>query len=179
MISSISRLQDKSSEVVESNIPRNSRGLFLSNTTAIYDSSSINKSFIQSPKSNQKTPQNGSIFFMGDNNKQKMMTYNETSLIVAIVDLNISEVLSFNLSQKTRFKKVLGLARTVSKFYQPPNRKLISKDLLDVIHDQSMESNLILIEKESEIFGLLFLGDGATISRVPLLNMLFSGKIFQ
>ena len=48
MISSISRLQEKSSEVVESNIQRNSRGLFLSNTTAIYDSSSISKSFSQS-----------------------------------------------------------------------------------------------------------------------------------
>ena len=65
MISSISRLQDKSSEVVESNIQRNSRGLFLSNTTAIYDSSSIRKSFSQSPDSNQTTPQKGSIFFTG------------------------------------------------------------------------------------------------------------------
>ena len=47
---------------------------------------------------------------------------------------------------------------------------------MDVIQDQDMERNLSLIEKESEIFGLLFLGDGATISRVPLLNILFSGK---
>ena len=39
-----------------------------------------------------------------------------------------------------------------------------------------MEKNLSLIEKESEIFGLLFIGDGATISRVPLLNILVSGK---
>ena len=39
-----------------------------------------------------------------------------------------------------------------------------------------MESNLILIEKESEISGLLFLGYGATIYRVPLLNILVSGK---
>ena len=62
MISSISRLQDKSSEVVESNIQHNSKGLYLSNTTAIYDSSPISKSFIQSPESNQKTPQKGSIF---------------------------------------------------------------------------------------------------------------------
>ena len=30
--------------------------------------------------------------------------------------------------------------------------------------------------KKSDIFGLLFLGDGATISRVPLLNILVSGK---
>ena len=84
---------------------------------------------------------------MGDNNTQKMMTSNETQLTVAIADLIISEGLSFNLSQKPRFKKVLELARTVSKCYQPPNRNLIPKDLLDVIHDQNMESNLSLIEK--------------------------------
>ena len=47
---------------------------------------------------------------------------------------------------------------------------------MDVIHDQNMERNLSLIEKESEIFGLLCIGDGSTISRVPLLNILVSGK---
>ena len=61
MISPISRLQDKSSEVVESNTQRNSRGMYLSSTTAIYDSSSIIKSFSQSPESNQTTPQKGMV----------------------------------------------------------------------------------------------------------------------
>ena len=87
------------------------------------------------------------MFFMGDNNTQKMMTSNETRLTVAISDFIIIEGLSFNLSQKPRFKKVLELARTVSKCYQPPNRKLISNYLLDVIHDQNMETNFSLIEK--------------------------------
>ena len=32
------------------------------------------------------------------------------------------------------------------------------------------------MKKESEIFGFLFLGDGATIYRVPLLNILVSAK---
>ena len=59
MISSISRLQDKSSEVVESNTQRYPRVLFLSNTTAIYDSSSIRNIFIQSPEINQKSSQKG------------------------------------------------------------------------------------------------------------------------
>ena len=108
-----------------------------------------------------------------------MITSNETRLTVAIFYLILSENLSFNLSLKPRLKKVLDLARNVSKCYQPPNRKLIPKDLLYVIHDQNMERNLSLIKKESDIFGLLFLGDGAIISRIPLLNILVSGKIFQ
>ena len=61
-ISSISHLQDNLSEVVESNIQRNSRGMYLSNTTTIYNSSSIRKSFSQSSEINQTIPQKGSIF---------------------------------------------------------------------------------------------------------------------
>ena len=97
----------------------------------------------------------------------------------AVTDLIISEGSSFNLYHKPRFKKVLELARTVSKCYQLPNRKLIYKDLLGVIHYQNMERKFILIKKDSDIFVLLFLGDGVTISRVPLLNILVSGKIFH
>ena len=39
-----------------------------------------------------------------------------------------------------------------------------------------MKSNLAIIKKEAEIFGLLFLGDGVKISRCPLLNILDSAK---
>ena len=57
IISSVSLLQDKSSEVVESNIQRNSRGVYSSNTTAIYDTSSFSTRYIKYPEINPKTPQ--------------------------------------------------------------------------------------------------------------------------
>ena len=116
---------------------------------------------------------------MGDNKTQKMMTSNETRLTVEISDLIISEGLSFNLSQKPRFNKIIYLERTVSNSYQPLNIKLASKNLLDAIHDQNTERNLSLIKKESGIFGLLFLSESATIYRIPLLNILVSGKKSQ
>ena len=84
---------------------------------------------------------------MRDNNTQKTMTSNGTHLTFAITDLIISEGLYFNISHKPRLYKVLELARTVSKCYQPPNRNIINKDLLGVIHDQNMERNLSLIKK--------------------------------
>ena len=74
---------------------------------------------------------------MEDNNTKKMTSSNETRLTVAIADLIVYEGLSLNLSHKYRFKKVLDFARIVSKCYQPTSRNLISKDLLDVIHDQT------------------------------------------
>ena len=70
---------------------------------------------------------------------------------------------------------MLDFEINVSKSYQPPYRKLIYKNLFDVIHYQNIESNLILIKKESDLFGLLFLCDGATISIIPLLNIMISG----
>ena len=39
-----------------------------------------------------------------------------------------------------------------------------------------MKNNLVMIKKEAEISGLLLLGDGATILRCPLLNILASAK---
>ena len=71
-----------------------------------------------------------------------MITSNDTRLTVAIADLVIYEGLSFILAKKPRFKKVLDLERIVSKYYQPPNRKFIFKDILDVIYDQNMERDL-------------------------------------
>ena len=39
-----------------------------------------------------------------------------------------------------------------------------------------MKRNLATIKKEADTFGLLFLGDGATISICTLLNILASAK---
>ena len=39
-----------------------------------------------------------------------------------------------------------------------------------------MKWNLAMIKKRADIFGLLFLGDGAKVSRCPLLNILASAK---
>ena len=107
---------------------------------------------------------------------KKLITSNDTCLTIAISDLIISEGLPFNLSQKPRFKKVLELLGNVSTTYIPPNRKLISKELLAVIHEQNKKRILAMIKKEADIFGLLFLGDGSTILRCPLLNILASAK---
>ena len=83
------------------------------------------------------------------------MISSETCIIVAIADLIIAEGLYFNIGQKPRFKKVLYLARKLSIGYQPPNRNIISKNIMDLIHDKNMERNFIFILEESDIFGYI------------------------
>ena len=125
--------------------------------------------------SNSINISNGSLIFVIDENSQKLITSNKTRLTIAIADIIISEVLSFNLSQKPRFKNIMELARNASKTYIPQKRNLIYKELLDVIDEQNMKRNLSMNKKKDKIFGLLFLGDGATISRCPLLNIMAYG----
>ena len=124
---------------------------------------------------NSRSFSNGSLFYIYDN-YQKLITSNETRLNIAIADIIISEGLSFNTAQKPRFKKILELARNVSKTYIPSNRNLIYKEIIDVIHEHNTKKNLAMIKKEAGIFGLLFLGYGDTISRCLLLNIMASGK---
>ena len=132
MISSISHLQDNSSEVVKSNIQRNSRGMYSSNITAKSDISSFSTSCSKSPERNPKTPQKGSIVSWETITHRRWWILMRHALqLQSMISLFLK--VYFNLSQKPKFKKMLDLERTVSKTYQHPNRKLLSKYLLDVI----------------------------------------------
>ena len=70
---------------------------------------------------------------------KKLITSNYTRITILIAYFIISEGLPSNFAQKTRFKKVLDLSRNFSKTYIPPNRNIISKELLDVIHEQNIK----------------------------------------
>ena len=74
------------------------KGTWVWSITAIYDTASLSTRCSKYPDSNPKTPQKGSILFMGDNNTQKIMTYNETRLIVAISDHELHpEIIGYKL----------------------------------------------------------------------------------
>ena len=75
------------------------------------------------------------------------MNSNKTRLTISISDLIILEVLSFNIDQKPILKKVLELARNVSKTCITPNINIISKELLNVIHEYNTKINLATIKK--------------------------------
>ena len=78
-------------------------------------------------ESNSSSISNGSLIFGMDVNDQKPISSNKTNLTIGITDYIILEGLSFNLAQEPWFKKVVDLARNVSKTYTPSKRKLVSK----------------------------------------------------
>ena len=70
----------------------------------------------------------------------------------------------------------MDLERNVSTGYNPTNRNLSPKNILYVIHYPNMIRNLTMINKEADVLGFLCLGDGDTILKTQLGNILDSGR---
>ena len=99
----------------------------------------------------------------------------DSKLTMAIADMIHSCGLPFSLSSNLKFRKVLHLSRNVPSTYRPPGRNQVSGELLDINYESYMERNKKKLTEDIEIFGLTFYGDGATVRKMPLINILASG----
>jgi len=97
---------------------------------------------------------------------------NNTRLQMAIADMIHSDGLSFSFAGSKRFRTVLTLAKTVGQDFNVPSRNQISNDLLDLNFQSCWEANRDALLANASVFGLSFLGDGATIGRLPFINIL-------
>ena len=83
--------------------------------------------------------------------------------------------LPFSVVDHPTFVTVLRLAKRVGNNYIPPDRKKISGVLLDMTYEQMQKQQQERLLLQVETFGLSLYGDGATIHKMPLLNLLASG----
>ena len=95
-------------------------------------------------------------------------------LTMAIADLIHSCGLPFSLASHHKFHRVLTCAKQAPKNYTPPNRNIIAGKLLDINYDIYQNKTTEKLLKDAEIYGLTFFGDGATIRKSPLINILAS-----
>lgn len=98
----------------------------------------------------------------------------EEKLTMAIADMIHSCGLPFSLASHHKFGRVLTLARNASKKYTPPGRNQVGGTLLDLNYNIYKEKMMTLLQKESDLYGLSYFGDGATVHKSPLLNILAS-----
>ena len=96
-------------------------------------------------------------------------------LTMAISDLIHSRGLPFSLASDPKFQKMLVLAKNVTMQYRPPGRNQVAGPLLDLNYDAYMEKNMNLLVKDADVFGISLFGDGATVKKKALLNVLGSG----
>jgi hypothetical protein len=97
---------------------------------------------------------------------------NNASVEMAIADFFHCESIADSVVESPRFARLLKLARTVGSDFKIPSRKKISGELLDLNYNAVYNENKTLLCSEASTFGLSFIGDGATIKRMPLLNIL-------
>jgi len=92
-----------------------------------------------------------------------------------VADFIFSKALPFSIVEDPKFKLLIDNALTAPRNYQLPNRKLISNTYLDLLYSNYEKEKMEKLKKSDVYFGLSILGDGATIHRKPLFNILVSG----
>ena len=91
---------------------------------------------------------------------------------MALADLTHSKLLPFGFPEDVKLKKVLDIARRLPADYKPPGRKKVSGPLLDTLYSENWKDNVSTLLKGSRDFGVSIFGDGATIVKVPMINVL-------
>ena len=91
---------------------------------------------------------------------------------VALADLIHSKMLPFIFSECPKIMKVLEIARRLPLDYIPPGRHTISGKLLDGLYSQNWKDNMSSLLNDARKYGVSVFGDGATIVKMPLINLL-------
>ena len=96
-------------------------------------------------------------------------------LDVAISDFIYSKGLPFSVCDSPHFKHMIQCARYVTAKYKVPNRNRMSTDLLDCSYKQRLTDYHYQLRKDAARFGISMYGDGATVMKMPLINIMASG----
>lgn len=98
------------------------------------------------------------------------------TLDMAIANFLFCEGLAFRLAESPYLLQVINCARKCPKNYQPPGRTQVSGSLLNLAYNDCLKLGRDqLLNNSVGHHGLALLGDGATIKKMPLFNILVSG----
>jgi hypothetical protein len=77
-----------------------------------------------------------------------------------------------------RFIRLVCMCCLVGEDFVVPHQKQVGGELLDLNHAHVYKQNKAKLLKFAKVFGLAFLGDGATIHQMALMNILAMSGIF-
>ncbi len=104
--------------------------------------------------------------------QQDLNQMNQARMDVSIATFFHENNLSDSAAESPAFAMMIKNARLVGSDYKCPPRKAIGGSLLDLNYKNCQERNKKTLLAEADTFGLSWLSDGATISRMPLINIL-------
>jgi hypothetical protein len=73
-----------------------------------------------------------------------------------------------------RFKRMVFVLSKVGSNFEIPKQRQIGGPLLDLNYQTKYFDNKTNLLKSADVFGLGFLGNGATVKRMPLMNIIAS-----
>ena len=115
------------------------------------------------------------VIVRSDTSQTTVDVSNNTRLTMAIADFIHGKGLPFNVAEDPRFLLILKLAKTVPGTYKPPGRKAMGGNLLDLNYATKMKEYEERLMTDVDVYGLRLYGDGATVRRMPLINVMASG----
>lgn len=142
-------------------------------------------SSVQQSEATKRALSNVFLHKLGPTKKKKH--YHQTALVTSIgknssrakeeLDVAISHMihacgLPFSLADDVLFQRMLTRARDVNSTYRPPASYEISGHLLDSTFSTYYENGKEALLREAEVFGIAIGGDGATIDKCPLFNVI-------
>jgi len=120
----------------------------------------------------EHTPPNMIQLHLDPGSGESFNPNNHVQLDMAIADMIHAHGLPFLLAESPRLKNVIRLARHCRKDYSLPSRTSVGGSLLDKNYDVYEKSMYDSLNKSQSQYGLSILGDGATIKKMPLFNIL-------
>ena len=96
----------------------------------------------------------------------------DAAVEMAIADFFHCKNIPNAVVESPRFKRLISECCLLGDKFVPPNANKIGGTLLDRNFKMTYERNKEELLKEAGEFGLAFMGDGATIHQMPLMNVL-------
>ncbi len=93
-------------------------------------------------------------------------------LIVSIADCIHSNSLPFRLTKDLKFVAMIRAAKFAPSNYVTSTQFAIAGELLDATYNTYMAKVKCEIERDADLLGLTIYGDGATIDKRPMINVM-------
>jgi hypothetical protein len=90
---------------------------------------------------------------------------------MAITDFFHCENIPDAVVESPRFKRLVKVCCLVGEDFVVPNCKRVGGELLDINCENIYSQNKAELMKEAQVFGFAWMGDGATIHKMPLMNI--------
>jgi hypothetical protein len=96
---------------------------------------------------------------------------------MSIAHFLAANALPFSLVEDSLFRRVITGARNVGSSYKMPCRSEVGGKWLEATYNSYREVEVEELLTEAETFGVLMLGDGATIEDCPQINVMACSEI--